>query len=255
MSISDSQKAILINYVSTLGHRLLNSDSQVKNHHWDIELATCNHRVNVRVDSISESRNKNKDISCPECKFILKIEKFCLNVGMSLDPDFIISTNEIQENGVKLECNSCHLHYHYTGDFRENFKCFCNMKIKQDEHVLYKHIQNAFPEAKMTKEYNYYDGHKIDICFELFGYRFLIEVDDNNHFYQTTPKFEIDKRVMNHFYNKNSPTDFFIRIHTDMVHREDILAEIIDFITYEEEGCNTFFISNGKKNRYAHLLE
>jgi hypothetical protein len=210
---------------------------------WEIECCECNTPNIIRVDSLEQIRRKRQNIVCVGCKHGKKVDNFLTKNEMT----FVQSYND---GNILIECDDCKLQYYYTGNYFDNYRCYCKMIIKRDEHVIYKHLHDNYPSACITKEYLYHNKHKIDIRFDIGDKIFLIEIDDDSHF-STGKSCAIDIDVMKEFLKRNDDNIFFIRIPTNAVNHDDTLVILDDFIeTVQNNNPRILLFQVGPGNRY-----
>ena len=160
--------------------------------------------------------------------------------------------NEIDDQ--LIECVDCKLRYNYCGEYFDFFKCYCRLQIKDDEHVVYKFLQEAFPDAIVGKEKLYRVNHKVDIFLEHEGKKFYLEIDDDSHFARTKKTQKLDKRVMDVFLQENEENVFFIRIPIKAIYKPDFCTVLEDFIkTVENDNARILLFQVSGLNRYLPL--
>lgn len=259
MSIKEKTKQALIAYITDeLGHGIIDSQETKKVGTWSIECRVCGTANDIRINSLTQLHRNKQNIVCSHCKHQTKVRKFLEKNEMNLVHEY---TNE---NSCLLECRSCHLQYFYSGDYFDHYRCFCGLKIKQDERVIYQHLHDRYPQACLTKEYPYLHDmnivgdrvinqkHKVDIMLETDGRRFLIEVDDDSHFADNRTR-TMDIKVHRQFLLENEENVFFVRIPSKAAHSADTLAYLDDFIsTVQNINARILLFKVGHANRYLN---
>ena len=247
-SIKPQNKDELISYLESKGHNVAWCEGSRYTDDWLIYCSRCNSENNIKINSLVQTKRLGKDIVCKQCKFYNKMESFMERNGFTY-----LLLDDSKES--LITCKDCCLEYHYTGEYFDDYKCYCKLKIKQDERELYEQLQDLFPDAFMTKEHLYHHGHKVDIKLELGRKTFLIEVDDENHFAKNHRASIEDKKVMKTFLDENAENVFFVRIPTKAVYYQETLDILEDFIqTVENDNAKILLFRTDVKNRY-HFLD
>lgn len=253
MSIKQSTKQALIAYITDeLGHGIIDSQETQKVGTWSIECRVCGTANDIRINSLTQLHRNKQNIVCSCCKHQTKVRKFLEKNEMNLVYDYPDLADEV----CLIECDTCHLQYFYSGDYFDHYRCYCKLKIKQDERVIYQHLHDRYPQACLTKEYLYYHDahqkHKIDIMLETDGRRFLIEIDDESHFADNRTR-AMDIKVHREFLLREEENVFFVRIPSKAAHSADTLAYLDDFIaTVQNNNPRILLFQVGHANRYQN---
>ena len=244
MSLKTKTKQSLIAYITDeLGHYIHDHESSNIIDFWKIECKECNEPNEIRINSLTQMQRNKVDIVCTNCKHLKKVDKF-------LNKNAMTFVESYQDKDALIECSDCALQYYYNGDYFDHYRCYCKLKIKKDEHIIYKHLHDKYPLACITKEYLYHDKHKIDIMLMTDDKTFLIEIDDEAHFSDNGSR-PTDIHVMNEFLRRNENNVFFVRIPTKAVNSEDTLFILDDFIeTVQNNNPRILLFQAGLVNRY-----
>ncbi len=261
MSIKEKTKQALIAYITDeLGHGIIDSQETQKVGTWSIECRVCGTANDIRINSLTQLHRNKQNIVCTHCKHQTKVRKFLEKNEMNLVYDY----PDLADDVCLIECNSCSLQYFYSGDYFDHYRCYCKLKIKQDERVIYQHLHDRYPQACLTTEYLYYHDvqatddhviyqkHKIDIMLEDNDRRFLIEIDDESHFADNRTR-AMDIKVHHEFLQRSEANVFLVRIPSKAVHSANTLAYLDDFIeTVQNNNPRILLFQVGHTNRYQN---
>ena len=125
-----------------------------------------------------------------------------------------------------IECNDCGLVYHMEKKVRY-FECYCNLRNKQTEHMLYKELINGGFHKLSRESYWNRDltNHKCDILVHHASGKYIyIEVDD--HASHNAMVIKMKDKMFNKLFKENRlDNEYLIRV----------VAECLDDPTYIEE--------------------
>jgi hypothetical protein len=249
MNIKPSTKQVLTNFFNDLGSTIIDNESSSKVGYWTVECNQCQCPNEIRVSTLIQNKRVGGNIVCVTCKRQVKVDKF-------LERSRMVLLDDHTPGGCTIKCaeEDCGLIYGYNGDFFDHYRCFCQMKIKQDERVIYKFLQETFPDSLMAKEELYLNSHKVDLYIETLGKKFYIEIDDENHFLKAGARQNLDGEVMRHFLEQNKEDTYFIRIPTKGVYCQETLLILEDFIkTVQNDNKRILLFMTSPVNRYLPL--
>lgn len=252
MSITDKTKNKIIDYIVGKGHLIMGEPSIIKTSCWEIKCGTCDESNQICVNNLTVIVNNFGDITCSNCKFNKKVEKFLARSNMRLVDDY----HEMRH--AWIGCNDCGLWYEYSGDYQDNFKCYCRLTIKQTEHELYKWLSESFESFNpvLSKEVRVFGSHKVDIQIRIDDKIFLFEVDDPGHFNPNTSQGRKDVECVTEFLEDEVEDCYLVHINEDDVYKRDSLKLLFTWITCHLENIpveNLLLIDSSGKNRYKYL--
>ena len=249
MNIKPSTKQSLTNYFNDLGATVTDNESSSKVGYWTIKCNRCQSPNEIRVSTLIQNKRGVENIVCQACKRRLKLDKF-------LERSRMVLLDDHAPGGCTIKCaeEDCGLIYSYTGDYFDNYRCYCQQKIKKDERVIYEFLQETFPDSVMAKEELYLNSHKVDLYLETLGKHFFIEIYDENHFLKAGARQNLDREVMRYFLEQNGEDTYFIRIPTKAVYCQETLLILEDFIkTVQNDNKRILFFMTSPVNRYIPL--
>ena len=256
-SLRTTTKNALVDYFNNTGFTVTNDVANTRNGMWTLECNQCQTDNEVRVATLFQLKRTYSRACCVSCKQRAKVDNFLNRCDMNEIDNRLIDDRLIDDRLIDdrlIECVDCELRYNYCGDYFDFFKCYCRLQIKDDEHVVYKFLQETFPDAIMAKEILYRVNHKVDICLRHEGKRFLIEIDDDSHFARSKKTQKLDKRVMDVFLQENEENVFFIRIPINAIYKPDFRTFLEDFIkTVENDNARILVFQVSGLNRYLPL--
>ena len=243
-SLKANTKNALVDYFNNTGFTVTNDAANTRNGVWTLECNHCQTDNEVCVATLFQLKRTYSRACCVSCKHRTKVDNFLNRCDMKEIDDQLIECNQVD----------CNLRYNYCGDYFDFFKCYCRLQIKDDEHVVYKFLQEAFPDAIMGKEILYRVNHKVDIFLEREGKKFYLEIDDDSHFSRSKKTQKLDKRVMDVFLQENEENVFFIRIPIKAIYKPDFCTVLEDFIkTVENDNVRILLFQVSGLNRYLPL--
>lgn len=255
MSLKTTTKDRLIAFITEdLGHYIHDSEASGYKECWAIECKRCNnYDESYRVDSLLQSMRNEEDIICTKCKDQVKRNKFAIKQGFTLD-----KITYQDKSYDLLRCNHCALSYGYVGKFFDKYRCYCKLRIKQDEKQVYTFLQTKFPEALFLREQVVHFNHKADIVMKLEGKTFYLEIDDAGHFGASSQRCVVDIQATKQFTNNFDEDCYLIRIPTRIVkdfNYTKYLTEIIQQVVDEDDEDIPAVILFRTKNRdyYLHI--
>lgn len=250
MSITDKTKNKIIDYIVDKGHLIMGEPSNVKTSSWEIVCGVCSESNQICVNNLTVIVNNFGDITCSNCKFNKKVEKFLARSNMQLVDDYC----EMRQ--AWIGCKDCGLCYEYSGDYQDNYKCYCRLTIKQTEHKLYKWLSESFEDSVLSKEVRVFGSHKVDIQIRMDDKIFIIEVDDPGHFNPNTSQGRKDIECVKEFLEDEVEDCYLVHINEDDVYKQDSLKLLFTWITCHLENIpveNMLLIDSSGKNRYKYL--
>ena len=212
MSLKPETKQRLSKYITDHGHTIHNDGADLYTGSWTIECGKCTlWGYNFRVSNLLMIMRNEEDIVCKGCKLQLKKDKFTAKNDFTHRA--VIFRGAMSD---RLTCNHCQSVYGYTGNFFDGFRCYCQLKIKQDEGIVYRMLREAFPYAVLYREQPIYNSHKADILVKLPRKNIYIEIDDHNHFNKPAVK-QTDIESTNALIEQFDGDTFLIRIPTTVL--------------------------------------
>lgn len=254
MSITEITKERTVDYIqNVLGHNIEQSDTLEKSSFWTISCCDCNVTADYRVVNLVSIMNLSSPLVCNFCKFQIRVEKFLAKSNMSRKDPL----------GTELSCNDCNLNYLYHGHFYTPFKCYCSMRLRQTERILFEELSRNFPEVTLTREFPVFsnDKHKVDISFDFETedgtHQFNFEVDDRGHFTTGSPQALIDQNFTENILNLEEDH----RIHLIRITNEDVvkptsitaLVEWIREILQNDYNDKLLLVDSSGRYRYNYL--
>lgn len=179
------------------------------------ECDECDKECFFTSDQVRYALSKGHQLECKNCK--VSIPK-----GFSL----IEATAEYK----LLECDKCFNQYHREKD-TEYFKCYCMLKKKKTEALLYKALAESLDETfGLSREEMLIDHktHKADIKLTRDDCVIYIEVDGGSH--ESRTQKDEDRSQERHFTRNSYEDEFLFRIPDALIQDPVCLDKLVEFI-------------------------
>lgn len=196
-----------------------------QNKNEDIQLICGNdHSFTSNLQTINVNRSKGRGTSCYLCKSDQLKEKKEKDSGYN-----IIEEDEI------ISCKKCGLKYHYSN---LHMNCFCELKIKKKEHLFYKELMDECDNNfRIIREYRVEkdekSSKKFDIYMENDEVEVFIEIDDKQHYYPSSERYEKDKKWSRYILNDHDSTRriVLLRINDELIEDNQYLKNLVFIIS------------------------
>lgn len=219
MPIKNTTRQALENFIDQYpGVNLVDATENNDSGEWILSCDACGEEFTTRVYSLKNSLYNGKPIVCPTCKHNLKIQNFEGDNGIKCHDGYVI-------------CNSCSATYRYNGDFLKPFLCYCRLKHRKQDGILYNYLDHLSEVGSMNKEVPYIGQHRCDIViYRPDGDIIYIEVDGLDHF--TRRGVAKDNEFIDRFLENREDHEFLLRVDARAIVDElSLLAErIFDWI-------------------------
>ena len=189
------------------------------------------HLFKSRLQTLSQYKSKKTKPVCFTCK------------SQKLQGKKLEESSYRIKNDITIECKKCDREY----DIR-NFMdtCFCQLKIKTHESTFFSVLRGVFPEWRIQREAVVReDEHsRVDILMEKDGQKIAIELDDKQHFFESSARYTKDERT----------SKFIIDAGMRLLRVEDTIAiEKLNQIKEWIEGEEKYLLLATKKEYYKHI--
>ena len=201
------------------------------------------HEIVVACDKEHHFKTRLQTLSVYKCKKQKPVCDVCKSDNYTQDKKDKSCYSILDE--INIQCRKCNQKYDINN---YNNKCFCQLKIKKHEFDFYKKIKELLPDYRITREYVIReDEHtRVDLFIEKDGKKIAIELDDKQHYFQSSSRYLKDIKTSKYVVNNNMK----------LVRVEDTIAvekvkEIVEFI---EESDKTHLLLASKDHYYNHII-
>lgn len=169
----------------------------------------------------------------------------CKNCQMKTPEGFTLVSNI---NYPIIKCDDCGLKYHHEKK-TTYLKCYCRLKTKKHEHILYKKLVE---DGYIVYREKYFDksksSHKTDLVALINGREIWIELDDLNHFYESSLRYKDDCDFTEMFLENRQDNQYQVRLQDTIIGSERCLEKLIKCLKSEDLDHFTMFTTGKSKN-------